>query len=86
MVILAFILLALGHANFECAPLFLGKVCVPRNILNDQNCLGTMTNNTSAIYLFSILVIHANIAKIRKLANTTIYGLKSANYFGFQIP
>ena len=34
---------------------------------------------------FSILVMHANIAEIRKLASVTIYGLGSTNYFGFYI-
>ena len=36
--------------------------------------------------LFSIFVMHANIAETRKLANTTIYGLGLANYFGGENP
>ena len=32
-----------------------------------------------------IISKHAKIAEIRKLVNVTIYGLRSANYFGFHI-
>ena len=67
-------------------PLFFGKACVPKNTPLDQNYLRAMMNKISAIYFFSILIMHANIAEIRKLANITIYGLRLANYFGFQIP
>ena len=67
-------------------PLFFGKACMPKNTHLDQNGLRAMMNKTSAIYFFSILIMHANIAEIRKLANITIYGLRLANYFGFQIP
>ena len=67
------------------APMFFGKACVSKNTSLDQNCLRAMINKTSAMYFFSILIMYANIAEIRKLANITIYGLRSANYFGFQI-
>ena len=32
------------------APLFFGKACMPKNILQSQNCLRTMINITSAIF------------------------------------
>ena len=88
LVILAFTLLALGHANFECQhmpPCYLVKLAYQETFPMPGIAQGRWRKNTSAIYFFSILLIHANIAEIRKLVNTEIYGLRSSNYFGFQI-
>ena len=60
LAILAFILLVLGRANFECQhmpPLFLGKACED----DDEQCIGHICIGHIC---FSILLMHSNVTEI----------------------